>query len=750
MILGLLLALIGAFLTVNQAGNNFTRNTLKSRQAQDVALAIASFAQQQLEKDPTWASDSNLLGGTETIPPGDPMYRMDLTQASGDEGVVGTGVYHPAGNFGTPVGTFEMKVRNALQKRITGIAGNVPPRCAEIVVDVNIDGTTRTLRMLLRVPGTGHESMAAGGSINMDDASGLLRIESNDPYTNRIAAKDDLNLPFADDVQFVKHGVAASGGRLNVGGTDLSTAPPETVLEAGDDSNGMYQPGLGSATLDVAEFDESELDLPTNESNVPGGEWVFGDINRYEYNPVSIGYEFEVGVPGGGKKTVSGSVKRQQKRSSLYNVLTSPSGQKWAAGTSIPGSTTEWEPPLPTSPYDSVGGAAGFGYDPGLTGGFGTTETSLPTSDVHEIAPGLKANVVTAQFAVRKGYRINTGGDFTVTGEGDRQPEMYFGYDISTGGVATQESLDDGVDAAKQDPATYMGALSAGGDIDVVGGVLGYGSMLAGGDLNIKASSGLRSAPGLGVVVKGQRIIVNPATEPEPGLPGEPTDLDIPVYRTSITTESGGDWSQYNNWLTHDLPTRTTIVDSLSTTQTGLSATSVWNTFTTEIGGGGTLPDLTSLGWSTGNLTVDQYVRLREFYQTVSTGYNDGDGDVTWLDLSIRQGDAKGRVTADLNRFAQWAESYQKSFQDYMTSPEADPPDMFMEGLIYAEEDIIINANGNSVKLKGSVIAKNGDVTINAADTIDLVYDRVLVDNIKKPLDGSNSTSLERVFFSFN
>jgi len=337
-------------------------------------------------------------------------------------------------------------------------------------------------------------------------------------------------------------------------------------------------------------------------------------------------------------------------------------------------------------------------------------------------------------------------GDFVVTGEGDRSPELYFGYDLTDGGVAQQESLNEGLEEAQNRPAEFMGALVATGDLNVTGGVLGYGSMIAGGDLTIKASSGLRTAPGLGVVVKGQNVIVNPSTEPEPGLPGEPINVDYPIFRDAIQAESGGNWSQYDNWLDHQLDTRNAVINSLGSTSAGATAASLWGTLNTEIGDGGPFPAADLSGWPVGNITINQYVRLKEFYQTVSTGYNGGDGDIRWLDLNDRIEDADSRGAAVLDGAAYWAKSYKKSVQEYLTSPDPGLPEMYMEGLIYAEQDIIFNATGKSVKLEGAVVARNGSITINGASKIDLVYDRELLDDLLGS-NGLDGATLEKVFF---
>lgn len=736
LILVLLLGLIGAFLTVNRAGNRFTISSVERRQAQDAALTALSYAWFKLEKDRDFGTGS--FAGVETYPVASPMLRLTKT-LTGDQ-AVGTGEYSPTGDWANPTGTITVTIRNNLRST-TPLDGVVPQRAVLVKAEVAVGGIERKLEVLLKPEPPAHEGLGSGQNLFLDDVSGLLRIASKDPYVNRIRAGNDLLMPSENDVRFLKHGVAASSNRLQVGGSDLSGASDAAVQAAGDTSGGTYMPNA-TGDFKIDDLDPNDLSLPTTNTDLEGGTWTFGDITHYEFKVQNVPYEFEVSTPGGGSTTVSGSVNRYRRRSSLYNVLTSPTGRKWAAGTAIPGSTSPWEPPPPPT-YDSVGGAASYGFgtdDTGFAGG-----VSLPTTDAHEIGPGFKANVVTAQMVVRSGYKINFGGDFVVQGEGDRQPELYFGYDmtlpdgVSPGGVVSQESLAGGLEAAQNDPATYMGVITSTGNFDVQGGVLGYGSMLADGDVTIKASSGLRTAPGLGVIVKGQNIVINPATEPEPALPGEPVNTDHPVLSSAI----GSDWSDYNDWLDFDASTRNTRVADLKSRSAGATASTMWSQFDAQIGNGGTLPTLS--GWP-GTMTVEHYVRLKEFYQTVATGYNGGDGDATWLDMSARQVDAEKRIASIINDAANWAKSYKQTLQQVLTTPPANVPDMYMQGLIFAEDDITINADG-TLKLEGAVVSKNGSVRINNATDVDVVYDRGMLDDLVSGGPPNAPIKLEKVFF---
>jgi len=284
--------------------------------------------------------------------------------------------------------------------------------------------------------------------------------------------------------------------------------------------------------------------------------------------------------------------------------------------------------------------------------------------------------------------------------------------------------------------------LDAGGNIDVPGGAIGYGSMIAGGDMTLKASAGLRAAPELGVLVKARSLVINPPTEPEPHLPGEPVKIDYPIFREAINSFAGSDWSAFDSWLTQNSPQRQTTVSAFRDTTLSGSAATYWNQLNTELGTSYTMPAL-GAGWSGGSISVEQYARLKEFIQTLASGYNHGQGDPTWLDMAAHQSDAAARLENMVSSMAQWAKSYNVSLQDYLASPDQGVPDMFFQGLLYADQDLTVNAGTRSFRLEGSMIAGQ-NANINASK-IDLVYDRSLIDDQMNP---GASMRLEKIYFT--
>lgn len=760
MVMSLLLTLIGAFIQVERANQRLTGNALERRAAQDGCLTALNIAWNYLETEPNWGTNENFpMTGPRNLPATNPTARIEPQLVGANKVLHGS--LQPEGDFDGPSAvTFDLTIYNHLtgpQSRLPSTGGEIPipARSCRLVCIARSGSSVRRMDTILRQVPISYDSLLAKRKADLGAATGLVRLESRDPYVNRMRAGTDLELPPAANVQFLKTG-SAEANRLFLNGTAQTT---DTQLEAANGSSaGTYLVGQGPPTLPT--FDPNNFKLPDDPakvSNARAGEYHFGGLGHVAYNPVTI--EYYVPSPGGGPPgspppppTVDGC-QRCQRETSVYDKLIDAEGRVWVSANSRTNSTT-LSPPLPNGPLANESAAQNWGFDPGPEQFQETNGTTVTPngglSDVHEIYPGLLANVVTAEMAVRSGFKIECDGRFVITADGARLPEMLFGYIFTSGGVATQQSLVDGLDAALNEPNKYMAALVAAGDIDIPGGALGYGSMIAGGDMTVKASSGLRAAPQLGVVVKARNLTINPATEPEPLQPGEPVTMDYPVFKDAINTYANGDWAPFDNWLSHTGLERTTITQAMKTTPLSNSPTTYWNQLNTELHTSFAVPTW-GTGWS-GITTIEQYVRMKEYIQTLAAGYNHGQGDPSWIDMNAHSVDAEARLSNMVSTMAQWAKSYKKSLQAYLANPAAQVPDMFYQGLVYADGNLIINATGKSFRLEGSALA-GGDAIINGARSIDLVYDRELVDNQLKTnhtTANGNTTHLrlEKIFFT--
>ncbi len=771
MVMVLLVTLTGAFFTVSQASSRLGGNSVQRRIAQDACLTGMNLVWRELEKDRRWgqvndpgfSNISHFLPATVTP-------KVSITKVRDSSGFsIYRGKIHPSGQFDNPeAASFEFKIYNNL---VTGGGGNVdgspskprkhqtlnglrvPSYSVRIIGKASCGTCVRNIDSILRQKPLSYDSLRAGRSARVGvQAGGLLRISSRDLYANQISAGRDLVLPDANHLRFLKHGEATSEQALNLGSLNLAdgSTTDEQIRNANELAGGTFSP-RGEVPRTPA-FDKDVFKLPGTVTEVADGVYRFGGIERVQYRPQTISYSEYIPPPPGSTGPGSydtGSCHRAQRITSVYDRLIDAEGRVWVSSAARTGSEVADPPTVPTAPLGSEGAAASWGYDPGqpATWEAGSSPTTPePTSDVHEIYPGMWANVVTGQIAVRSGFMLNADGPggFIVEAAGAREPEVLFGYRFE-GSVAVQESLSAGLEAAKESPETHMAGLEASQSISVPGGFLGYGSVIAGGDVTLKASSGLRAAPDLGVVVKARSLTINPATEPEPTLPGEPVSIDYPTFREGISTYAGGDWSPFETWLTDTSAHRSAITANLKTTRLGSPASTYWNQLNTELAT--SIPFPTLVGDWSGNLTLEQYVRLKEFIQTKAAGYHNGEGDLTWLDMSQRIGESAARVENTVGSFCQWAKSYKQTLQAYLASPTPDVPEMFYQGLLYADQDLTVNANGKAFRLEGSLMA-SGNTNINDARNVDLVYDRSLVDDQMNSNATGTQVVLEKVFFT--
>lgn len=762
MVMSLLLTLIGAFIQVERANQRLTGNALERRAAQDACLTALGIAWNRLEEDPSWGTTPNFpVAGPNNFPLLHPTARIQ-TQLVGGKKML-HGVIQAEGDFDGPSAvSFDLTVYNNLANRLVDPHGDysVPARSCRLMCIARSGSAVRRMDTILRQVPISYDSLVSKRRADLSGVTGLIRMESRDPYVNRMRAGTDLDLPAAANVQFFKNGSAESN-QLFLAGTKQET---DGQLETANGlSSGTYMVGQGPPTIPTFDPDNFKLpNDPTKVSNARAGTYQFGGIDQVEYHPHQI--QWSEPPPSGsppGTPGDSGTATRYQKETSTYDKLIDAEGRLWLAKNARVGSTILDPPDAPPASTNSEAAAEGYGYgNPGNDAGMiGPNGQQVPpsTTDIHEIYPGLWTNVVTAQLAITPGYKVECDGAFLVTAVtstgpvagGGRQPELLFGYKFTSGGVAVEESLVNGLDEALNHPETYMAALVADGNIDIPGGALGYGSMIAGGDMTVKASSGLRAAPQLGVVVKARNLTINPATEPEPQLPGEPVSMDYPIFKDAINTFAGGDWAPFDNWLTQTGVQRAAITRSLKVTQLSGSPETYWNQLNTELHTNFAVPSW-GPGW-TGTTTIEQYVRLKEYIQTLAAGYNHGRGDISWIDMSAHGGDSEARLSNMVSTMAQWAKSYKKTLQDYLANPAAQVPEMFYQGLLYADGDLTINAPNKSFRLEGSAMA-GGDVTVNGARTLDLVYDRELVDSQLKTNHTVNGNRdhmrLEKIFFT--
>ena len=733
-----------------------TGHTLNGSRAQDAAIAMVNHAWSLLEVDHTWGTGNTLgYSGAEELPAGNP--KMRLQQDTDAEGLFLVGLFDDGGNFDNPAVRCELRVYNNLANRSVMVENppspQVPARSVRLHATANANGAKKTLEVLMRRQPVVHESVGSGGFASIAPNASLVRFESNDPYVNRVKA-DSMSLPPASNTRFAERGTAtvSDNRALRLGALNLQGANQNTIDNAQATTGGQFI--TNGESPDVPDISEDMLNLPSTEIEIPDGEYEFGELDSTEYIQHTVGYDVQVPNPNGpGTTTVTAYTQRYQQKIVTYTALEGPDGNQWVSDVGV---SVSYDPPQPPNYNEEnygYGQAGETGFPGGNTYNQRNVQTIFGTPDA-----GVTVNLATGQMAFSTGVTVKADGDFRLTADGDLDPQLLFGYDISTAdGVPRQQSIRDGLEAAQDNPDTYMSAINVAGDFSVRGDATGYGSVIAGGDLRLQASSGFRNHPGLGVVIKGESVTIDPATQIEPGFPGEPTSVDYSVYRDAINSYAGGDWSQFDSWMELTSDQRSTIIGdnpstALRSTMLPNGAADYYQRLQGEMGLTLPPPNFANefgSAWGGNQITMGQYLRLREWMQTVASGFNRGNGDETWMDMTQRIDAVAGRLENQLTGHASWADSYKISLQNYLQNPQQVVPDMFYEGLLYAGNGgLDFNGGNRNVRIEGSIISK-GNLSITG-DKVDLVYDRDALDDLFKYNSLNGVMRLERVFYNLH
>ena len=423
MVMSLLLTLIGAFIQVERANQRLTGNALERRAAQDACLTALSIAWNHLEEDPTWGTTPNFpASGPTNYPALKPTARIQ-TQLVGGKKIL-HGSIQAEGDFDGPSAvTFDLTIYNNLANRLVDPHGDysVPARSCRMMCIARSGSAVRRMDTILRQVPISYDSLVSKNKADLSGVTGLIRMESRDPYVNRMRAGTDLNLPTASNVQFLKNG-SAEAGKLFLAGTAQTT---DSQLDAANSaSSGNYMIGQGPPVLPTFDPDNFKLpDDPTKISNAHAGTYQFGGIDRIQYHPHHI--DWSEPPPAGsppGTPGDSGTCLRYQKETSTYDRLVDAEGRIWLAKDAREGSTMMDPPQAPPANASSESAANGYGFGaPGADSGIiGPNGVPVPpsTTDIHEIYPGLWANVVTAQMAIRPGYKVECNGEFLVAAGG--------------------------------------------------------------------------------------------------------------------------------------------------------------------------------------------------------------------------------------------------------------------------------------------------------------------------------------------
>ncbi len=166
-------------------------------------------------------------------------------------------------------------------------------------------------------------------------------------------------------------------------------------------------------------------------------------------------------------------------------------------------------------------------------------------------------------------------------------------------------------------------------------------------------------------------------------------------------------------------------------------------------------------------ISVEKYVRLREYLRTVKAGQP----DPTWLNSSDpaiqaqRSRDITNLVRDQLSAYQMAAGQTSREVNgevvldwntlgDYFKPTNGNPylasytPDMVFRGLIYAGRDFIFDTERKGVYVEGALVAKR-DVQIKNATGANFVYNSELLENLFATDEEDTSAPLERTYWAF-
>ncbi|MBI3924712.1 MAG: hypothetical protein HY319_04165 [Armatimonadetes bacterium] len=707
----LLVLLIGAFIGVSRANSSLTGNSLWRQGAYQACMSALEYARSGLEADLAWGAEDYVF--TETAMPNGSNPLVVVTPDSVDPTLL-RGYLDSDANLSSSDARSKAHLKFTLRvsNNLAGLAPLPgPPAVPSKAVRLEITGScgriTRKMQALLRRRPYSHDAILANHDIRMADDTENWEILSRDAHLNRIRSNGNIIGPHWDKIRFSgKVGLAMATSDVRLNGQSL-TSNPELVEEVEAATRGRFQ--TRAPEIIVPDLEQGDLEMPETELQVPGGSYTFGQAEGLSWEPVTFFLDTD-GNPDNGAE--DGPYVRYRQNKTFYSTLRTPGGTYVSLTSTGERSTPFGSPDSPTWGYDSPGPT-------GLQGGPYAEQNDSPVLAQNPLGQKkFQVNLLSERFVLSSGVKVTPQPgpcQDLIIPEG----KILFGYDYDPAEGYIFQALSDGLSAALRDPGQYMSAFVADGDV-VIGGGSGYGSIYAEGNVVLSASSGLRATPDLAVSLRGRGIQLNPVDPPAPSDEGTSLGPDFPAFGTAM--EGYGNWSVLNNWMALDATQAGPFTDDLLQCSIGSDADEIWS----ELTGGDPLPDSVPSSIASGDLSLQEYVQLREFWRS-------GNGE--WF-TDTMAGQVKSAATNQITTWAYWADVYQTTLNDYMSGPEPVSPDMYFVGLVWAgDRGFSADANGNSLLIEGALVSQ-GSVVVKKTSRFQTVYNRLYLDDVLKDKPG--------------
>ena len=743
-----LMVLLGAFIIVNRSNNSLTVSGIKRQKAYNACVSGLHYAWSELESNQYWGA-GGFPDGTQnrSYPTGSPKITLAVHGQTADPGdLPDLSANYVEGEFPGSDEGFKIIMINNLQRRsvLTDTPlGNIPGRCAKIRSEGYSGSYKLTLESVLRKkPYVDYSALSSRDmTIELDDtgANNKWTIASSDPYINQVRSNTNIDAPSAldDEVKFrvpPRGGVAKAQTDILLGGTSVESDPD--FLESSESkADGSFR--VGSAPIDIPGLSQQDLQFPETEVSIPAGTLVSKKVYRNEVQQRIVDLDDD-GTP----ETTQYRLQKQE-----HDALMHGSGagaEYWISDTSRPDVNNGDQPWSIYPPTEANGEFDGITTPPDTLDDF---PVLYETDPEHRVT----ANLTTGELAFTPATKFVVNGNLEILqDEFAHQPHLKFGHEMNPDGTMEFTGGTNGFNAL-EDPQSNSAALVTNGHLTLDGITSGFGSIYADGDVQLRAKSGMRADPDLAVAVHGDRVTMQAEDRPDGFGQNSLLETDWEFFREVVGQSPP---ERYNDWNDQMGQVRRRQVGDDPDVESGIRASRldsshtpsyVWNKLRQELGDDiGNLPNLGAAdgNWS-GTLTLDHYVRLREYAKT---------GDSSWLDRpGTKFQSVVGKVDSQIGTYSTW--STRMGFPnvgDFMAS--VDPPvlaENFFVGLVHAGSGgLYVDPNGARFLIEGAAVSE-GAMTVRNAPTVDFVYNRLFLDDVVKRFAGE-FIQLDQVYFKLN
>lgn len=742
-----LVVLLGAFLVVNRGNSSLTLSGVKRQKAYNACMTGLHYAWGELELNQGWGA-SGFSNGKQTFRYPDVRPKLVVNVHGDRDNPEDLNANYIEARLTEGGETFHLTLVNNLQNRTVledTQLGSVPGRSARIEIIGEANGSQLRLSSILRKQPFVDYSALSNLNLSVDIQSSPLegpawKLRSKDPYVNQVRSNQEILGPSAIEEEIFfkdppRGGVAKATSDIFLDGTSVQS-DPDFLTQSERMSNGTFQ--IGTASIDVPGLEQDDLRFPETSLALPRGSMTLRSLEKHEWS--SRDFEVDTTVPPDGIPDTT--ITRWRLIKSNHNAIEHNS-KLWVSETSFPGDDSG---PLHTA----TDGLA----TPNSAPGFQNVTTQPSEFDDYPVLYGdepdhrIRANLTTGEIALSPGTTFKVDGDFQLEHEDTApQPNLLFGYTMRDSGETTFTAGQLG-GSAIENPESNSAALVTSGDCNLDGVATGFGSIFADRSVQLRAKSGLRAEPDMAVAVHGESIRFTAEDPPDSATKNTLLEADWLPFQGALGQAPS--FEIFEEWYDQDVlrrrqrvgdnPDLNTGVRSLST---GLTGSELWDSLGAELGLGPT-PNFGSAPFGsewTGELTLGQYIRLREYAKGA---------DQSWLELpGDKFPSVVGQIDNQIGTYSRWSSLMGLPMEEFMSAVQPEIADVFFVGLVHAGSGgFAANTNGSSILVEGAVVSQGG-LSVESAPSVDFVYNRQYLDDVIREFRNDH-IKLDQVYFKIN